>query len=114
VLIGARDVDPGEDTAIAGSALTVLTVAEATSWDPPAGPIHLHVDLDVVDPEEMPAHNYPAPGGPSLREVGDAMARVMATGRVAAVSFSCWNPSKPGAGRAAAATRELAARLVSD
>ena len=76
---------------------------------PPPGPLHVHVDLDVVDPLEMPAHNYPAPGGPSLREVRAALEHLAATGRVAAVSFSTWNPALPGADRAAAAAATLTA-----
>ena len=108
-LIGARDLDPGEDDAVAGSAMTVLTVAGVAGWAPPPGPLQVHVDLDVVDPLEMPAHNYPAPGGPSLREVRAALEHLAATGRVAAVSFSTWNPALPGADRAAAAAATLAA-----
>ena len=94
------------------SAMTVLSVAEVLDWDPPAGALHLHVDLDVVDPQEMPAHNYPAPGGPQLSAVGAALDRLAATGRVAAVSFSTWNPALPGADRAAAATRALVAPFL--
>lgn len=112
VLVGARDLDPGEDEAVAGSAMTVLSVAEAVRWDPPPGALHVHVDLDVVDPREMPAHNYPAPGGPSLRDVQAALAHLATTGRVAAVSFSTWNPALPGADRAAAATAQLAAPFL--
>ena len=111
-LVGARDLDPGEDTAVAGSAMTVLSVPEVTGWTPPAGPLHLHVDLDVVDPSEMPAHNYPAPGGPSLREVGEAMAHLVATAQVAAVSLSAWNPARPGADAAAGATLALIRPLL--
>ena len=112
VLVGARDLDPGEDVAVHTSAMTVLSVAEVLDWDLPAGALHLHVDLDVVDPQEMPAHNYPAPGGPSLSAVGAALDRLAATGRVAAVSFSTWNPALPGADRAAAATRALVAPFL--
>lgn len=108
-LVGARDLDPGEDEAVAASSMTVLSVADVTAWEPPAGLVHVHVDLDVVDPREMPAHNYPAPGGPSLAEVRAALVHLAATGRVAAVSFSTWNPALPGADRAAAAGAELAA-----
>jgi len=111
-LVGARDLDPGEDAAVAGSAMTVLSVGDVPGWTPPGGPLHVHVDLDVVDPAEMPAHNYPAPGGPSLREVQRALATLVATGRVVAVSFSAWNPAKPGADVAAAATLELVAPLL--
>lgn len=113
VLVGARDLDPGEDEAVATSALTVRTVVEIGAWQPPAGPLHVHIDLDVIDPEEMPAHNYPAPGGPSLAQVRVALSALQATGRVAAVSFSSWNPALPGADRAAAAGAELV-RLALD
>lgn len=108
-LVGARDLDPGEDEAVAASSMAVLSVADVAAWEPLAGPVHVHVDLDVVDPREMPAHNYPAPGGPSLAEVRAALVHLAATGRVAAVSFSTWNPALPGADRAAAAGAELAA-----
>ncbi len=112
VLVGARDLDPGEDEAVAASAMTVLSVAEVITWQPPARPLHVHVDLDVVDPRDMPAHNYPVPGGPSLEDVRAALVHLAATGRVAAVSFSTWNPALPGADRAAAAGAELAALFL--
>jgi len=111
-LVGARDLDPGEDQAVATSAMTVLSVTDAIRWDPPPGALHVHVDLDVVDPREMPAHNYPAPGGPSLDDVRAALIHLAATGRVAAVSFSTWNPALPGADLAAAATAELAGAFL--
>ena len=112
VLVGARDLDPGEDEAVAASAMTVLSMADVIRLDPPPGALHVHVDLDVVDPREMPAHNYPAPGGPSLREMQGALAHLAATGRVAAVSFSTWNPALPGADRAAAAAGELTSAIL--
>ena len=112
VLVGARDLDPGEDEAVAASAMTVLSVMDVIRRDPPPGALHVHVDLDVVDPREMPAHNYPAPGGPLLRDMQAALAHLAATGRVAAVSFSTWNPALPGADRAAAATAVLAAAIL--
>ena len=111
-LVGARDLDPGEGEAVADSAMTVLSVADVAAWTPPAGPLHLHVDLDVIDPSEMPAHNYSAPGGPSLREVRDALTSLIVRGRVAAVSFSTWNPALPDADVAARATLELATSLL--
>lgn len=111
-LIGARDLDPGEDDAVAGSGMSVLEVGDVVDWTPPDGPLHVHVDLDVIDPAEMPAHRYPAPGGPSLAEVRAAVERLMATGRVAAVSFSTWDPRLPGADRAAESARRLAEVVI--
>lgn len=112
VLVGARDLDPGEDEALAASALTVLSTVDVNRRAWPPGALHVHVDLDVVDAREMPAHNYPAPGGPSLRDMQMILAHLAATGRVAAVSFSTWNPALPGADRAAAAASALMASIL--
>ncbi len=111
VLVDGRDLDPGEDEAVASSELAVLSVAELAGWQPPERPLYVHVDVDVVDPSDLPAINYPAPGGPSLAEVEAALRHVAAAGNVVAASFSCWNPALPGADRAAAATARLAAAL---
>ncbi len=111
VLVDGRELDPGEDEAVAGSELAVLSVAELATWQPPQRPLYLHVDVDVVDPTDLPAVNYPAPGGPSLAEVEAALRHVAASGEVVAASFSCWNPALPGADRAAAATARLAAAI---
>ncbi len=108
VLVGARDLDPGEAEAVADSWMTVLSVAEAALWEPPPGPIYLHVDVDVVDPSDMPAMNYPAPDGPSIELVEAAVAHFASGGRLAAFSMSVWNPALPGADVAAAASARLA------
>jgi arginase len=106
--VGARDLDPGEDTALAASDITVVSVDELAHTDLPSGPLYVHVDVDVVDPDELPAVNYPAPGGPSVAATRMALIHLAATGRVVAFSISSWNPALPGADRAAAATLQLA------
>jgi arginase len=63
VLVDARDLDPGEDTAVAESGIGRATVEDIIHIIPPHDPIYVHVDMDVVDPVEMPAMNYPAPDG---------------------------------------------------
>jgi arginase len=108
VLVDARDLDPGEDEAVARSGLIVTPVTGVAHNVPPEGPIYVHVDVDVVDPGEMPAVNYPAPEGPSLAEVRAALLHLRSTGRVVAFSVSAWNPDRPGADRAARATGSLA------
>lgn len=111
VLVDARDLDPGEP--VGESAVTVVSVDDVARGEPAAGPIHVHVDVDVVDPTDMPAVNYPAPGGPSLEAVETAVRRLAATGRVVAASFSSWNPRLAGASVAAAATARLIAAVGS-
>jgi len=107
-LIGARDLDPGEAVALAKSNVTQVSVADLEHSLPPDVPLHVHVDLDVVDPGDMPAMNYPAPGGPSLDLVHAVMVSLAATGRVVAFSLSSWNPALPGADLAAAAAHTVA------
>lgn len=112
VLVDGRDLDPGEDTALAASGVTVAPVGSVVVAIPPARPLYVHVDVDVVDPEDMPAVNYPAPGGPGLGVVADAVARLARTGRVEAFSVSSWNPALPDADVAAKATRFIAAPFL--
>jgi len=112
VLVDGRDLDPGEDEAIAASGITMTTVDQMAHSVPPAGPLYVHLDGDVVDPAEMPAMNYPASAGPSLAAVRMAMIHLAATGRVVAFSVSSWNPELPGADVAAAATLNLAAPFI--
>jgi arginase len=114
VLVDGRDLDPGEDQAVADSGIGFLSVAEVAHSIPPSGPLYVHIDGDVVDPSDMPAMNYPAADGPSLEEVRTAMIHLAATGRVVAFSVSSWNPELPGADVAAAAMLRLAAPFIAD
>lgn len=106
VLVGARDIDPGEDRALAASGMRVVDVEEIPGMDL-AGPLYVHVDVDVVDPADLPAVNYPAPGGPSLEATRAVVEALAATGRVVAFSMSSWNPELPEAERAAVAALSL-------
>lgn len=108
VLVDGRDLDPEESIAVEESAMAVISVDDVPGWTPPGGPLHVHVDVDVVDPTEMPAVNYPAPHGPTLETLRAALSRLAETGQVAAVTFSVWNPSLPGADEAERACASLA------
>ena len=112
VLVDGRDLDPGEDAAIDASGITVTSTDVVMDAIPSDGPLYVHVDLDVVDPSEMPAMNYPAPGGPSLPAVAEAVAALARTGRVVAFSLSCWNPALPGAHLAAKGAATIAAPFL--
>lgn len=108
ILVDGRDLDPGEDTAVAESGIVHTSVEDLMSVLPAEGPLYVHIDGDVVDPGEMPAMNYPAPGGPSLTAVSDVMRQLAATDRVVAFSVSSWNPELPGAAEAESAIRQIA------
>ncbi|WP_433789989.1 arginase family protein [Actinoplanes sp. CA-252034] len=93
VLADARDIDPPEAAYLAGSAVRRIPVADLTAETAPAGPLVVHVDLDVIDAAEVPRLRFPVPDGPSADDVLAACERLLATGRVVAVHVACpWWP----------------------
>jgi arginase len=100
VLVDARDLDPPEAEFLTTSAVRRYGVDDLVADVIPAGPIYLHIDFDVVTPDELPGLLFPAPGGPGLSAVGAAIGRVTATGRVAAVGVGCtWHAGHGNAAR---------------
>ncbi len=98
VLVDARDLDPPEVEYLSGAGITQATVAAASIMELPSGPIYLHLDLDVVSPGVLPGLLFPAPGGPDLPEVFQAVRAVIDTGRVAAIGVACtWHPGHDAA-----------------
>jgi arginase len=80
VLAGVRDLDAGERELLERSAATVIgasvvetLVAVKNALD--GAPAFVHLDLDVLDPEEFPAA-VPAPGGLSSDKLYDLMEAV--------------------------------------
>lgn len=59
----------------------------------PDGPLYVHVDLDMVSPDEIPGLRFPAPGGPFAEQVIGALRLLMDTRPVVAVGIACtWYP----------------------
>ena len=106
VLVDARDLDPPEVEYLNRAAIRRCPVDDLTI---PDGPLYLHIDLDVVNPDDLPGLRFPATGGPGLTAVDAAVGRVLATGRVAAVGLGCtWYPGR-GAGSAIRSAATIAA-----
>jgi arginase len=74
--------------------------------------LYVHLDIDVVDPGEMPGVSYPARGGSSLATVGAALHRLAETGWVVAVSLSAWTPRLDGDGTSRHASMRLLNEFV--
>ena len=55
-------------------------------------PLYVHLDMDIVNPQEVPAMNYTAVGGPSANDMHTVLAHLKKTQKIAAVSVSTWNP----------------------
>jgi arginase len=90
VLAGARDLDPGELENLASSAVRRIddlgTLADAAL---PPPPWYVHLDIDVIDPDELPPLRFPAPGGPSAGAVAAALRALAERGTIAALGLAC-------------------------
>ncbi len=94
LLVDARDLDPPEADYLSGSDLRRCGVEDLPAALP-AGPIVLHIDVDVIDCGELPGLRFPVLNGPSRSAVLDAARGVLATGRVVAVDIACpWHPAR--------------------
>jgi arginase len=95
VLVGGRDLDPGERASVDRSQLHESDdAAGALAALPPGIPLYVHVDTDVLDPTLTPDAGYPAPGGWDVARMRAEMAVLAASGRVVALSIC---PSAPPA-----------------
>ena len=113
VLVGVRALDPGERSLIENLSIRTYGV-EAFRRQPPdqladqvagwlqaegAGHLHIHLDLDVIDPEESPGVSLPEPGGVPAAETIEFVRELAATS-FAGCSFSIsqYNPKRDPSG----------------
>lgn len=69
-LVDGRHLDIKEAELIKKSDIHHFTLSElALNLSKINGPVYLHIDVDVINPNEMPAMLWPAAGGPSIKEV---------------------------------------------
>ena len=95
VLVGGRDLDPGERANVDRSQVHEADDAAGGLAALPAdAPLYVHVDTDVLDPSLTPDAGFPAPGGWSVARMREEVALLAASGRVVAVSIC---PSAPPA-----------------
>jgi len=98
ILTDGRDLDPGERELVEKSLLTHLEdTRELMDITMPDQPLWIHFDTDILDPVEVPAQNYPAPGGIQQEELGKIFQYLVDTENIAAISLSSWAPVLPGA-----------------
>ncbi|MDQ6941616.1 MAG: arginase family protein [Candidatus Eremiobacteraeota bacterium] len=89
VLAGARDLDPAERDALDASAVhRVDDVAALAQAALPPPPWYVHLDVDVLDPDELPPLRSPAPGGPKATVVAAALRALARRGTIAALGLA--------------------------
>jgi arginase len=112
-LIDGRDLDPLERDALDASQVNRAKVTDLATltFD---GPLHVHIDLDVIDATEAPGFNYPVPGGPSAAETAAACADLAARGNIRAISISGWTEALDPSGSTGAACRRVLLALTGE
>ena len=124
-LLGFRELDPGErqplgelGLALPASAarklgMRVTTALALDAVENGDGPVVVHLDVDAVDPAEMPAHDLVTPGPAlSLAEVSDLVTALVACPRVVAFDIAEYNPRRDPDGAHARKLVDLIVRAV--
>lgn len=106
-LIDGRDLDPLERIALDESAVNRSDMAGLGSLRIDA-PVHLHLDIDVLDSAEAPGSNYPVPGGPGIQATIESCGAFAANNRIIAISISGWTSSLDPEG----VTQDACARIL--
>jgi arginase len=123
ILVGARDLDEAEVSALASSSVTrvsadgaAASIAQAVrTRGQPSAPVYIHLDLDVLDPGIARANRYAAPDGLSPEALIAALEQIVEVAPVHAVAITAYDPAWDVTGRtlraAFDALRVIAPRL---
>ena len=101
VLLGARDLDPGEEAALARSKVVRLSAEAAAigirpvlqSLSQEMAQFYLHLDVDALDPAEGRANSYSARGGFSSANLQALLAIIASDLPITALTIAGYDPS---------------------
>lgn len=124
--MGTRQLQPGERELLKASGVRVFTMKDvdrqgigevmlrALEWATSGGrrPLHVSLDLDVVDPAHAPGVAAPCPGGLSYREAHLAMELVADWGCLVCLDVVEVNPILDQHNRTARLATELVASAL--
>jgi arginase len=110
IMAGVRDLDPAERDFLAaspirpwppeaisdGRVLASVEAHRATRW-------HIHLDLDVLDPDDFPDVTLPTPGGPTLAAVTRLLVELVTRCTVVSITVTEHVGGEPSARRIAEA-----------
>jgi arginase len=123
VMIGVRDLDPGERERLKGSGITVYTMREIDERGMGAitrealerlehrERLHVSLDMDVLDPQVGPGVGTVSPGGITYREAQLLMEVIADSGRCTGLDIVEINPVFDQQNRTALLAVELTASL---
>jgi arginase len=120
VLIGARDLDPGEKAALARSPIVRLGADAAPAAVEPvlqtlAGKMnkfYVHLDMDALDPSVGQANGYSARGGFSNQNLQTLLSTIASHLPVEALTIASYDPSYDTEGKVGASAFESATTVL--
>lgn len=121
LLVGARDLDAQEERALDGSGIGRLGVDACRSPDrddalavlfDQVDAVHLHLDVDVLDPSLGVANDYAAAGGLLPADVLDLVRAAVTRGPVVSLTIASWDRDRADGGSLPHVVPQLAADLV--
>jgi arginase len=111
-LSDARNLDPGEGLALHASHVHHVVDAAKLPNLLPSTPLYVHLDVDVINPQDAPAVHYPTPGGPSLKEMCEIARALAMTRQIIAVSVTVWDFEKENSKETEWACMQVVSALV--
>jgi arginase len=124
-LVGGRDFDEGERDRLVEAGVTILDAASVEhdgmqpsldstlrSFLSSAEEIHLHLDLDVLNPQEAPANGWLVEGGLSVEEMREAMRFIKDRRKVTSATIASYDPSYDAKGKTLEASVKLIKQMV--
>jgi arginase len=123
VLAGVRDTDPLEQELVDEHRLAVVGTADLKSdrrglrdevqrLSETCDAIYVHIDLDVLDPNDAPGMNLPVPDGPTAGELGSAIELCLSFPKSAALGIASYNVWKDEENRTLAGIYRVIAGAV--
>jgi arginase len=114
LLCDGRDLDPREKQALAQSGVHHIEDIRALLEHPLlADSLYIHLDVDIVNPDDAPAMRFRASGGPSSADLRSVFQTLALTKQIVAVSMATWDPRLDGDGRSKTICMELLDCLTS-
>ena len=108
-LLGVRDLDPAEAALLEQTEVTVISgstiehhagdIDGAIALLGSTAQLYMHLDIDVLNNDDAPGVDYPAPGGLSCAALDELIRPIARLPNLAAVALTAVNPERDVAGR---------------
>ncbi len=106
LLVGVRDLDPGEREILEDSEVNLVTahylkdagvnaslLQQLTRLKSRIGEVYLHIDVDVINLTEAPGVDFRCPGGLTSSEVQEAVQMIARHFRIKGATLAAFNPT---------------------